>query len=186
MLRHVLGFVIPLGFVFFGQSLFANPNALTFQAKIINPSGNNLEEPSVYFKFKYTDPLGTCVFYEEEFIGVSMTGSKGLVSLTMGAGTKTFPPAPITLYDIFNYGNALSCQGGVPAASLTPTSLENRRVIVQFNDGNGIQTLPSMSLNSVPYALHSKMSQNSAQLGGVSANQYTKFSDFAAAGCVAG
>lgn len=164
----------------------ASPNSLTFQAKITKPDGSNLEDPAVNFTFKYTDALGTCVVYEENFTGVVMTGSKGLVSLQMGAGLKTFPPAVVSLYDIFNFGTALSCQGGIPTATTTPTSVQNRKVIMQFDDGSGLQTLPSMNLNAVPYSLHSTMAINSNQLGGVAANQYTKYSDITAAGCVAG
>lgn len=171
---------------FLTQNLFATPNSLTFQAKIVKPNQVNLEEPVVYFKFRYTDALGTCVIYEEEYSSVDMTGSKGLVSLELGAGAKTFPPAAITLYDVFNFGTALSCQGGTPTATVTPTAVERRKVLVSFNDGSGLQTLPIMNLNSVPFALHATLAGNSNQLGGLAANQYTKFSDMVAAGCVAG
>lgn len=172
--------------LFFAQNIFAAPNSLTFQAKIVKPNQVNLEEPSVYFKFKYTDAQGLCVVYEEEFSSVDMTGSKGLVSLELGAGVKTFPPAAITMYDVFNFGTALSCQGSTPTPTVIPTSVERRKVIVQFNDGSGLQTLPIMNLNAVPFALHSTMANNSNQLGGLSASQYTKYSDITAAGCVAG
>lgn len=145
-----------------------------------------MEEPSVYFRFRYTDALGTCVLYEEEYSSVSMSGSKGLVVLTMGGGVKTYPPAAITLYDIFNFGSALSCKGGIPTASVTPTSIDRRQVVVQFDDGNGLQTLTGMNLNSVPYSLHASSATNASQLGGIVASQYVKFTDMALAGCVAG
>ncbi|MEK6627436.1 MAG: hypothetical protein AABY53_02325, partial [Bdellovibrionota bacterium] len=167
---------------FFTQTALASPNALTFQARIVKPNGDPLEEPSIYFNLKYTDKTGACVIYEEEFAAVSMAGSKGLVTLTMGTGLKNYPPAGITLYDVFNYGTALSCQGGVPTATVTPASLDRRQLILQFNDGAGMQTLAGVSLNSVPFALHASMASNTSQLGGVAANLYTKFSDTASGG----
>ena len=75
-----------------------------------------------------------------------MTGSNGLVTLHMGSGTRTFPVAATTLYDIFNYGSSLSCLSvgstggsGTPIAPVTPTVIDRRRVVVEFNDGSGWQ-----------------------------------------------
>ena len=126
-------------FLVLGQNLLASPNVLNFQARIINPSGQPLEAPSVDFKFKYTDAAGTCVLYQEDFTGVNMTGSSGLVTLHMGSGTRTFPVAATTLYDIFNYGSSLSCISvGSTGGSGTPIapvpSKQVLSIIFQTND----------------------------------------------------
>ncbi len=165
----------------------ASPNFLTFQARIVKPDGMPLEATSVYFKFRYTDNLGTCVLYEEEFFSVSMANSRGLVVLVMGGGIKVYPAVTFTLYDVFNFGVALNCQDASPTPTVTPTSLDRRKVILQFDDGNGLQTLAGMDLNSVPFALHATRAANAVnadnadQLGGAPANQFTKFTDLGTA-----
>jgi hypothetical protein len=193
MINKIILFLIILFTAILSQNLLASPNTLNLQARIIAPSGHPLELPSVNFKLKYTDVTGTCVLYQEDFIGINMSASNGLVSLSMGSGIRTFPVAPTTLYDIFNYGSPLSCISvgttgttGTPIAPVNPTLLDRRRLILEFNDGSGWQGIPSMSLNSVPYALHSRLAYNASQLGGVAAANYVKFSDMTSAGCVAG
>lgn len=137
--------------------VYAAPGVLTFQAKIYKPDGTLLNSSSVNFKFKYTDNLGTCVFYEEDFNSVDMSASSGTVTLSLGSvsATKVFPTNATTLADVFSYGSALACKSSVPSATVTPLQTDRRYLIVEFNDGAITKTLPAMSINSVPFALQS-------------------------------
>lgn len=166
----------------------AAPSALTFQAKIFKPDGTPLTSSAVNFNFKFTDILGTCVLYEESFSNVDLSATEGTVSISLGVppSNKLFPLDSTALKDIFAYGNILSCKGGIPSANITPVLSDKRFVIVEFSDGVVTKTLPAMSVNSVPYALHANVAANANQLGGFVASLYPKFSDFTSAGCTAG
>ena len=169
--------------LFFTADVFSAPATVTFQARIVKPNLTNLESSSVSFKFYYLypKPVGTdlqCVIYAEEITGVNMTGSKGLVTLQLGSGTRTYGSG--NLKNVFdNSTPSYPCQAG---GTYTPAATDNRRVIVQFNDGTGIQTLPPSDLSAVPYAMQS---YNSQRLGNNLATDFLKFTDFTGT-CAAG
>ena len=156
--------------------LYAAPATVTFQARIVKPDLTNLESSSVSFKFYYLYPKpgGTdlqCVIYAEEITGVNMTGSKGLVTLQLGSGTRTYGSG--NLKNVFDNSTAsYPCQAG---GTYTPGANDNRRVIVQFNDGTGTQTLPPSELSAVPFSMQS---YNSQRLGNSLATDFLKFIDF--------
>jgi hypothetical protein len=99
---------------FIVQLAGASPNTITFQSRIIKPDGYPLEETSVNFRFSITDTVGSCVIYQEDFNNRNMAGSKGLINLSMGAGSKVFPVAAMSLAEVFNNYNSptLNCQAG--------------------------------------------------------------------------
>ena len=72
-----------------------------------------------------------------------------------------YPATPYTFTNVFNnLQPSFTCQGGgsyVPSVS----GIENRKLITQFNDGSaaGWQTLPAISVNSVPFANYAGDSQ---------------------------
>ena len=179
-LRNLL---LILFFTFFSVNVFSAPATVTFQARIVKPDLTNLESSSVSFKFYYLYPKpgGTdlqCVIYAEEITGVNMTGSKGLVTLQLGSGTRTYGSG--NLKNVFDNSTAsYACQAG---GTYTPGANDNRRVIVQFNDGTGTQTLPPSELSAVPYSLQS---YNSQRLGNNLATDFLKFTDFTGT-CAAG
>lgn len=148
----------------------ASPGLITFQSRIVKPDGTALEASSVSFRFSVTDTVGSCVIYQEDFSSINMSASKGLISLSLGAGTKVFPAGPMPLPNVFNnYGSPLfNCQaGGTINAGLT----DRRKLVMQFNDGSGWQTLPAMDINSNPFAMQAS---NAYSLGGFSANDYLR------------
>ena len=137
----------------------------TYQAKIIKPDGNALEATSVNFKFTILDP-GTCVLYSEVYSSVNMLNSGGVISFALGAGTKTYPTSgSLTFAEVFNnVSSSLACEG--TGTSFTPIVSDNRKIVMQFNDGSGWQTLPAMSINAVPYAMYANSSVDSSRLNG--------------------
>lgn len=153
--------------------VFATPETLTLQSRIIKPDGSALETSSTNFRISITDPVGTCVVFQEDFAAINLSGTKGLATLNVGAGTKAYPAGPLTMTQVFDNSAAANfvCQSG---GNYDPGTTDKRKLIMQFNDGSGWQTLPPMSVNSVPFALHAS-SANS--LSGLLATDLVQFSN---------
>ncbi len=135
-------------------SVFAAPNRTTYQAKIVKPDGYPLESSSVNFKFTILDPTGSCILYAETYSSVNMSTTGGLISFSLGSGVKTYPVSATTFEQVFsNITPTLSCDAGGPP-SYSPASSDARKIVMQFHDGAGWQTLPAMSINAVPYAMY--------------------------------
>ena len=138
---------------------FAGPNRTTYQARIIKPDGYPLEAASVNFKFTILDPAGSCILFSETYSNVNMNSSGGMVSFALGSGVKSYPVSATTFEQVFsNITPTLSCDAGGPV-SYSPLANDNRKIVMQFHDGSGWQTLPSMSINAVPYAMFANEAQ---------------------------
>ena len=160
-------------------SVFAAPSVTTYQAKIIKPDGYPLEASNVNFKFTILDPSGSCILYAETYTAVNMNSTGGLVSFSLGSGVKTYPVSATTFDNIFsNITPSLSCDAGGPV-SYSPASTDIRKIVMQFHDGAGWQTLPAMNINAVPYAMYASSAE---KLGGVSATAFTQRSEFTTCG----
>ncbi|WP_409478174.1 tail fiber domain-containing protein [Pseudobdellovibrio sp. HCB154] len=135
-------------------SVFAGPSRTTYQAKIIKPDGYPLESTTVNFKFTILDPAGSCILYSETFSNVNMGSSAGLVSFALGTGVRTFPVIGSNFEQVFsNTVASLICDAGGPA-TYSPSANDTRKIVMQFNDNTGWQTLPAMTINAVPYAMY--------------------------------
>jgi trimeric autotransporter adhesin len=154
----------------YGGFLMASPNTITFQSRIVKPDGAPLENNAVNFRMSLTDTVGSCVIYQEDFVNRNMAGSKGLINLSLGTGTKVYPAGPMTMLDVFNNYNSpmFVCQAG---GSINAGPTDRRKLIVQFNDGSGWQTVPAMDINSTPFSMHSMTSQ---KLGDYPAGDYLR------------
>jgi len=167
--------VLSLAFGLFIPAFATAAMYTTYQAKIIKPDGNPLEATSVNFRFTILDPAGTCVLYTENFNTINMSGAAGLVSFSLGSGIKTYPTSgTLGFSDVFdNQVSSFTCASGGPA-SYTPIANDLRKIVMQFHDGTGWQTLPAMNINHVPYAMYANQSAsattaaNSLQLNGKS------------------
>ena len=152
-------------------SAFAGPSTTTYQAKIIKPDGQPLEAATVNFRFSILNPAGNCVVYIEDHLAVNMTSTGGLISFALGSGIKAHPVSATTFEDVFsNITPSLTCDAG---GNYSPGADHTRKIIMQFHDGGGWQTLPAMSINAVPYAMYANDAQN---LGGVSATAFVQAS----------
>ena len=154
----------------------------TYQAKIIKPDGLPLDSATVNFRFTILDPAGSCILYTENFNAINMSNTAGLIQFSLGSGIKTYPvSASVQFSDIFNnHGAPLACaSGGFPPYA--PATSDVRKVVMQFNDGNGWQTLPAMSINHVPYAMYSRnaasatVAANSLRLNGKSDSDFVQY-----------
>ncbi len=154
--RPLSYFVISIfAFIFLNAlSVFAGPTRTTYQAKIIKPDGYPLESTTVNFKFTILDPAGSCILYSETFSNVNMGSSAGLVSFALGTGVRTFPVVGSNFEQVFSNTTAsLTCDSGGPA-TYSPSANDTRKIVMQFNDSTGWQTLPAMTINAVPYAMY--------------------------------
>ncbi len=139
---------------------FAGPTRTTYQAKIVKPDGYPLEAASVNFKFTILDPSGSCILFAETYNSVNMSSTGGLISFSLGAGVKTFPVSGTTFEQIFsNITPNMACDTGGAPAVYTPMANDARKIVMQFHDGGGWQTLPAMNINAVPYAMYANDSQ---------------------------
>ena len=150
---------------------YAGPGRTTYQAKIVKPDGYPLETSNVNFKFTILDPSGVCILFSETYNSVNMNSTGGLISFSLGSGVKTFPASATTFEDVFsNITPTLTCDAGGPP-TYSPLSADTRKIVMQFHDGSGWQTLPAMNINAVPYAM---FANNADNLGGVSATAYVR------------
>ncbi len=182
-LRHVYCFVLG-SILLLSLSAFAINGRTTYQAKIYKPDGLPLEAVSVNFRFTVLDPSSSCVLYIEDYAAVNMIGSGGLTSFSLGMGARAYPVSgPVTFASVFdNSIPSFVCQApGV----YNPISTDNRKIVMQFNEGNGWQTLPAMAINSVPYAMYSAKAQNAQSLNGKADTSFVEYSTLAALNCQA-
>ncbi|MCM2352920.1 MAG: hypothetical protein NDI63_04830 [Pseudobdellovibrio sp.] len=182
-LRHVYYFALG-SILLLSTSAFAINGRTTYQAKIYKPDGYPLESVSVNFRFTVLDPSSSCVLYIEDYAAVNMIGSGGFTSFSLGMGTRTYPASgPVTFASVFdNSIPSFVCQApGV----YNPISTDNRKIVMQFNEGNGWQTLPAMAINSVPYAMYSAKAQNSQSLNGKADTSFVEYSTLATLNCQA-
>lgn len=146
----------------------AGPSRTTYQAKIVKPNGYPLEASSVNFRFSVLDSVGSCVLYVEDYIAVNMAESGGLISFALGSGVRSFPASGTAQSFQNTFDNSVisfSCQS---PGIYNPGPNDTRKIVMQFNDGSGWQTLPSMSINAVPYAMFAAKSQAAQTLNGKS------------------
>lgn len=155
----------------------ASPNNFNFQANIRKPDGSRLEDSNVSYRFSYLNNLGTCTLYIEDFNNVSMVGSGGNISFSMGTGTKVFPPASVSLSETFsnNTSNLMSCSEGGSYTPLAATEIRKLKVEFVYTGSGGLQSLNGIEISSVPYSMYSS---DSDRLGGVMASLFAKISDF--------
>ncbi|MBC7419604.1 MAG: hypothetical protein H7328_02655, partial [Bdellovibrio sp.] len=149
--------------VFSASIAVAAPKLISFQTKIYKPDGTPLEASSVQFKFSLMNPLSTCVIYSETFPSVDLSSSSGSVVLALGDPVKAVRSYPASgsmkWYDAFNNTTpTYTCQ---TTGTFSPTLIDNRRLVMQFNDGGGSgwQTLPPMDINSVPFAMFAELAE---------------------------
>ena len=181
-LQYVYSILLLVGLIVYSASALAINGRTTYQAKIYKPDGQPLEAVSVNFRFTVLDPSSSCVLFIEDYAAVNMIGSGGLTSFSLGMGTRTYPASgPTTFATVFdNSIPSFVCQ--TPGV-YNPIPTDNRKVVMQFNEGSGWQTLPAMPINSVPYAMYSAKAQNSTLLNGKADSEFVEVSTLAGLNC---
>ena len=140
------------------SNAFASPQYSTYSAKIYKADGSPLENNRVDFKFTVMDPTATCSLFSETFSAINMTDSNGNIAITLGSGTRSYPTSGTTQFvDAFKNSGTLNCEQG---STYSPVTTSIRKVVMQFNDGTGWQTVTPMQVNSVPYANYSTLADS--------------------------
>ncbi|NUN04801.1 MAG: hypothetical protein HUU57_03470 [Bdellovibrio sp.] len=157
---------------------------ITYHGRILDNTGSPLESSSVTFKIQILSPNpGKCLMYEEVRT-ISMVGTDGIFVIPIGDGNgarsnsdpnisieKVFSNDPNFQFNVSKYPK-FNCNSG--GNVFTPQVLDQRQLVVSFKDNNsanGVQTLPNMDINFVPFSVNSYDAQN---LGGTAAAQYLR------------
>ena len=172
---HVHRFVsLFLIFMLVATGTLASPNRTTYQARIVKPDGTALQSNNVNFQFTILDPTGSCVLYVESYAAVNMANSGGLISFSLGNGTRSYPASATSISTIFDNSTvSYSCQA---PGIFSPASTDTRKIVMQFNDGVGWQTLPAMTINAVPYAMYAGKADDSHLLNGKADTSFVEYS----------
>lgn len=161
-------------FMLVATGVSASPNKTTYQARIVKPDGYPLEAANVNFNFTILDPTGSCVIYAESYSAVNMQQSGGLISFSLGSGTRSYPASATTMSSVFDNSTvSYSCQ---TPGIFSPVSTDVRKIVMQFNDGNGWQTLPAMSINAVPYAMYAGKAEDAISFNGKVDTAFVQYS----------
>jgi trimeric autotransporter adhesin len=154
-LKQLTAFLLTLS----GSISLATPLDLTYQGRIVNPSGVPLDSQNVQFTVKIVSPgIEACTLYEELHT-LNFQNSDGLFSIRVGAGTRTTDDPGLSLDRVFTNTGVRSglshCAPGY--SSYTPVGTHSRRMYVSFNDGGGVVSFGTpYEIRAVPYALETR------------------------------
>lgn len=177
---RILVFVCVLVFV---TTAAAMNGRTTYQAKIVKPDGYPLQSTSVNFRFTVLDTVGSCILYVEDYAAINMQNTGGLISFALGNGAISFPSSATTqtFQSIFdNSTPSMACQN---AGVYLPGPNDVRRVVMQFNDGSGWQTLPAMTINTVPYAMYANSANNAKTLNNKADTAFVEYTTLSGLNC---
>lgn len=157
----------------------------TYQARIIKPDGYPLQASSVNFRFTVLDQSGSCVMYVEDYAAINMTDTGGLISFPLGTGARTFPTSGTSQTFQNTFDNSITSFACQTMGIYNPNPTDTRKIVMQFNDGNGWQTLPAMSINAVPYAMFATRADDSRALNGKADTAFVEYSALNSLNCAA-
>ncbi len=181
MVRQLVKIILSTAILLSATLVLATPLRTTYQAKIVKPDGYPLEAANVNFRFTILDPAASCVLYVENYAAVNMTGTGGLISFTLGAGTRSYPVSATTFASVFDNSTvSFPCQS---PGIYNPTATDARKIVMQFQDSSGWQTLPAMAINAVPYAMYAAKAGNTTLLNGKSDSEFVEYSSLASLSC---
>ena len=163
---NIFKLLIFIGLFVFSFSGFAMNGKTTYQAKIIKPDGLPLEAASVNYQFTVLDDGGSCILYTETYTGINMRSTGGVISFALGNGVRGFPSSGATTVFSNVFDNSISDMPCQAASTYNPSANDTRKIVMQFHDGSGWQTLPALSINAVPYAMYANKSNESNTLNG--------------------
>lgn len=169
----------------FSVSAFAINGRTTYQARIVKPNGYPLESSSVNFRFSVLDQSGSCILYVEDFSNINMTDTAGVISFPLGTGIRAFPTSGTSQTFQNSFDNSIVSFACQTVGIYNPNPTDSRKVVMQFNDGGGWQTLPAMTMNAVPYAMFATKAVNSTSLNGKADTAFVEVSTLAGLGCAA-
>ncbi len=154
-------------FVLFSLNSMAVGPELTYQGRILKPSGDPLTEPAVQFKIQIRSPGSeSCLMYEETQT-LDLSATNGVFKLKLNGSTSTrTDTSGIAIGDLFTNRKNLTFTNGQCASGTTynPDTTEGRKLEISFDDGSGggWEPFPSQDIN------YSAMAIESLAVGGFS------------------
>jgi hypothetical protein len=169
-----LGFL----FLFFTLSAIAAGSGITYNGRLLDPSGNAVVSNNVQFKLQIRTPGNeNCLMYEE-IQSKDMTNSDGVFSITINDGTGSRTDSTgFTLDQLFANRGSFNFPGGycVTGSVYNTTPTDGRKLQVYFNDGSFAtgqwEPTPAMAINFIPMAIEAQ------QVGGYKKEQILKLAD---------
>ncbi|RYZ76112.1 MAG: hypothetical protein EOP05_06020, partial [Proteobacteria bacterium] len=151
-------FLVTASLLILSLPALAGPAGINIQGRLLN-NGVAVESAAVTLTLKVTS-IGTseCTLYEETH-PLNMAGTDGIMSVTLGEGSRTGNDKGFALVDVFSNKpiarSGLSCTGG--NSTYTPAAATSRNVYVSFDDnGNTVAFSDPLVLQTVPYALEAE------------------------------
>ncbi|MBL7670442.1 MAG: hypothetical protein JNM39_08145 [Bdellovibrionaceae bacterium] len=161
-----------------GRGALAVGAGITYQGRLIDPSGKPVVSSSVQFKVQLRTPgVEDCLLYEEvQTKNLSETDGIFSISIFDGSGAR-LDSSNYSLDQIFANKKQFTFANGQCASGTTwtPNSTDGRRIQVSFNDGTFAagtwEPAPSIPINFIPMAIEA------IQVGGYKSNQLLKIAD---------
>ncbi|WP_413584332.1 hypothetical protein [Bdellovibrio sp. HCB274] len=160
-------------------------NSMSYQGRIVRPDGRPVNAKNVQIKVQIRSPGDeNCLLYEELHT-LDMVNSKGIFTIDIGKGVRSDPtldggvafseifsnrPATLGPFPLCEEYDPLTQTTNITSTTYTPVPGGNRKLVISFNDGSGVQTLEYQSLSYVPYTVESM------QVGGYEPKQLLRFS----------
>ncbi|WP_413292768.1 beta strand repeat-containing protein [Bdellovibrio sp. HCB185ZH] len=141
--------------------VYASPQKLTYQGRIVDSTGHPLTNNDVTFRFQITSMDGLCVLYYEERQHINMQNSDGIFDIAIGDGSVIYAVGGSNkLSDTFINGVTHNCYG---SGTWFASASSERLLKVSFHDGTGWQAIdPANTIRSVPFAMSSYSAQTLA------------------------
>ena len=174
--RYVFNFFI-LSFLL--PSLAWAGAVITYHGRLLDTADRPVERPHVTFRIRiYSPNPAKCLLYEESR-NINMTSSQGVFVIPIGDGdgSRTGNDPGLTIEKIFSNESVLISNLNCNSTdSYTPQTLDQRQMVVSYDDhsGYGWDTLPSMLLSHVPFAVSAHDSQ---KVGGTPAKSLLRVID---------
>jgi hypothetical protein len=172
---HFLGALV---LAFYGLLANAGSNlGVTYVGRVLRPDGNPANSGSIIFTLKLMDASNNCRLWSETQT-VNMTDTSGTFALVIGAGTRTDGGAQ-TLKQVFTNAGTLTGLTCASGTTYSPSSGDDRNLVVSFDDAGTVVSLAAVAIKSVPFALQADQVSgygimNLAKISGIgSANTMT-------------
>lgn len=132
---------------------------ITYHGRLLRPDGTPVLSTSVEFKLQIRSPgMENCLLYEETQ-RKDLSASNGMFAITLNDGSAQPPfrndllPLDLALQNRGDYHFA----PGICVGSLNykPGATDDRKLVVQFDDGSGWETVPAQILGHVPMVIES-------------------------------
>ncbi len=138
-------------FLFCSLSFAGTNIGVTYQGRILRPTGEAVNSGVIAFSLRVFDPSNNCLLWSE-VQNLNMANTNGAFSLVVGSGTRTDGGSQ-TLKQVFTNAGTLGSLSCTSGSTYSPTASDDRTLSVTFNDGGTVVALTPMAIKSAPFAM---------------------------------